>query len=110
MIDRTADVVCSRKRGHDGECGTGKAVAICGKALGKETAMAGLYGSTYRREACPVPDCQFVGPRQHARRYEEIERTVGRQAADEFDARHEAFMTCDDCGRTDGSHDGEVEH
>ena len=60
--------------------------------------------------ACPVPGCSILGPRAHQNRQAEIERTVGRQAADDFDARHEAFMHCDDCGRNDGTHDFSMEH
>ena len=59
---------------------------------------------------CVVPDCPFRGDRQHARRYDEIERTEGRAAADRFDVKHTAWMECDDCGRTDGTHDMDVEH
>lgn len=59
---------------------------------------------------CPVPGCALVGPAAHRRKYDQIERTVGRGAADDFDAKHEAWLTCDDCGRTDGTHDWSVEH
>ena len=59
---------------------------------------------------CVVPNCSLVGEKQHARRYGEIERTEGRAAADRWDAKHMAWMECDDCGRTDGTHDMDVEH
>ncbi|MGV0985093.1 MAG: hypothetical protein ACOYB2_11090 [Limnohabitans sp.] len=60
---------------------------------------------------CPTPGCTLGDDdKAHARKYDQIERTVGRAAADEWAAREEAFLTCDDCGRTDGSHDMEVEH
>lgn len=61
-------------------------------------------------DKCIVPECELRSESAHERRYDEIENTEGRMAAEAWDDLHVAWMECDDCGRADGSHDYEVEH
>ncbi len=66
--------------------------------------------TTRTSKGCPVPRCPLVGASAHRRKYEQLERSQGRHAADEWDRRHATFMECDDCGRSDGTHDPTVKH
>jgi hypothetical protein len=60
--------------------------------------------------ACPVPGCHLQDEAAHRRYWAHLDATVGRSAANAFDDRHAAWLECDDCGRTDGTHDHDVEH